>query len=95
MRCTKNPKIMGGMGFKDMKLFNQSMLGRQCWSLVVNPDSLCVEVLEGRYYPNSSFMESTLTGSCSYTWRSLMVGKILLDRGIMWLVGNGEDIQIT
>ena len=89
------PKFLGGMGFRDMKIFNQAMLGRQCWRLITEPDSLCAKVLKGRYYPKSSFLDSGPTKSCSFTWRSLMHGKSLLERGILWRVGNGEDIRIT
>jgi hypothetical protein len=89
------PKFMGGMGFRDMKLFNQAMLGRQCWQLMTEPDSLCAKVLKGRYYPKCSFIDSVPTRSSSFTWRSLMYGKSLLERSVLWRVGNGEEIRIT
>jgi hypothetical protein len=38
------PKGLGGMGFKDLRLMNQSMLDRQAWRLVANPDRLIVSV---------------------------------------------------
>lgn len=88
------PKFMGGMGFRDMKLFNQAMLGWQCWRLMVDLSSLCARALKGRYYLNGSFMDSSVTRSSSFTWRSLMHGKSLMERGILWRVGDGEDIRI-
>ena len=93
--CLTTPKFMGGMGFRDMKLFNEAMLGRQCWRLMTEPDSLCAKVLKGRYYPKCSFIDSVSTRSSSFTWRRLMYGKSLLERGILWRVGNGEEIRIT
>jgi len=88
------PKFMGGMGFRDMKIFNQAMLAKQGWRLIIEPDSLCAKVLKGRYHPKCSFLESGPTRSCSFTWRSLMFGKRLLERGILWRVGNGKEIRI-
>jgi hypothetical protein len=89
------PKSLGGMGFRDMSLFNQAMLGKQCWRLLTVTDSLCAKVLKGRYYPNGSFWSASCPRTASYTWRSLMFGKDLLSRGIRWGVGNGSTIQIT
>jgi hypothetical protein len=45
-----NPKVCGGMGFKDFTLFNKGMSEKQGWRLISNPESLCVRVLNGEYY---------------------------------------------
>jgi hypothetical protein len=43
-------KDCGGMGFRDLHLFNLALLGNQGWRLIMNPNSLCAKVLSGRYY---------------------------------------------
>ncbi|XP_039811788.1 uncharacterized mitochondrial protein AtMg00310-like [Panicum virgatum] len=74
------PKAMGGMGFRDMELFNQAMLGKQCWRILTCQDSLCSKVLKGRYFPHCDFWQAPQPRSSSYTWRSLMHGKKLLEK---------------
>jgi hypothetical protein len=88
------PKSLGGMGFRDMALFNQAMLGKQAWRLLTEPESLCAKVLKGRYFPNSSFWSASYTRTSSYTWRSIIFGKELLTQGLRWGVGTGSSIRI-
>ena len=43
------------MGFRDLKMFNLAMLGKQGWRLMTRPDSLCDKVLKGRYFHDGDF----------------------------------------
>ena len=63
------PKALGGMGFRNMVLFNQAMLGRQCWRFLTDPTSLCARVLKGRYFPHTDLWNAECPRSASYTWR--------------------------
>jgi hypothetical protein len=89
-----SPKDLGGLGFRDMEIFNQAMLGRQCWRMITEPNSLCARVLKGRYFPNGDFWTALCPRSASYTWRSIIYGRSLLERGIIWRIGNGATIRI-
>jgi ribonuclease HI len=83
----------GGMGFRDLHIFNMAMLARQGWRLLQNPDSLCCTVLKAMYYPDCSILEATPQKTMSYTWRSILRGIALLKEGIIWRVGSGESID--
>lgn len=89
------PKSVGGLGFRDFALFNKAMLGKQCWRLVTDPSSLCARVLKGRYLPDTDFLSAIKPRSASFTWRSILVGRDLLMRGIKWGIGNGDRVKIS
>jgi hypothetical protein len=90
-----SPKALGGMGFRDLTLFNQAMLGRQGWRLLTEPTSLCARVLKGRYFPHSDFWHAPKPRSSSYTWRSILFGRDLLLRGVLWGIGDGKSVKIN
>ena len=92
--CLSAPKSLGGLGFRDLVLFNQAMLGRQCWRLLTEPDYLCARVLKGRYFPNGDFWDAPKPRSSSYTWRSILFGWDLMKKGIQWNIGDGRKVKI-
>ena len=87
-------KSQGGMGFRDMRIFNQALLAKQAWRLVQRPDSMCARVLKSKYYPNGNLMDKVFTSDASPVWRGIEFGLELLKKGVVWRVGNGNSIQI-
>jgi hypothetical protein len=87
------PKYVGGMGFCDIKQFNIAMLGKQGWRLMTNPDSLCAQVLKGKYFPNGEFLTRKKKHS-SHTWRAILAGRRALELGLIKRIGNGADTNI-
>ena len=74
-------KEKGGLGFRDLHLFNLAMLARQGWRLVQNPDSLCAQVLMAKYGSSGSLLNSQEGPGISYTWRSIIRGFQALKKG--------------
>ena len=87
-------KCFGGMGFKDLSVFNDSLLCRQAWRLTRHPHSLFGRVMKAKYFPTCDFLDAPLGNSNSYSWRSIWSSKALLKEGIVWRVGNGTNINI-
>ena len=88
------PKEAGGMGFRDLHHFNLAMLAKQGWKLVHETESLVAKILKARYYPTSNFLKAHIGANPSFTWRSIMEGRDLLLKGIIWRVGTGSFIEI-
>jgi hypothetical protein len=78
----------GGMGFRDLHIFNMAMLARQSWRMLQNPDSLCCTVLKALYFPDTSILKATPKPMMSYTWCSILRGLDLLKQGVIWRVGT-------
>lgn len=53
-----NHKMAGGMGFRNFNDFNMSMVGKQVWRLVVNPEILVARLYKAQYYANGTLFEA-------------------------------------
>lgn len=76
------PKCFGGLGFKDLKAFNLAHLAKQGWKLSFKQDALVSIILKARYFKNSDFMEAKMGYNPSYTWRSIIAGREVLQLGL-------------
>lgn len=87
-------KDKGGLGFKDLEKFNQSLLAKQAARIMENPNSLVAQVLKQRYFRNNTFMESSIGSRPSFAWRSLLHGRALLQQGLVTRIGNGSSTNV-
>jgi hypothetical protein len=53
-------KNKGGLGFRDLGIFNDAMLAKQAWRLLEIPGSVCARVLLARYSKD----RDVLSASC-------------------------------
>lgn len=84
----------GGLGYKELHTFNMSMLAKQGWRLLTDPDSLCARVMRARYYPDADMLGAESKPGISYAWRSILRGIQVLKEGLVKRIGNGEDTNI-
>ena len=88
------PKNEGVMRFRDLRLFNLAMLGKQGWRLIYEKDTLHYKCFKARYFPQCQFLDATLSPNSSFVWRSLLAAMPILKSGCCWRVGNGEEIRV-
>ena len=89
-----SPKKEGGMGFRDLRSFNLTMLAKQGWSLLQDTSSLLYGCFKAKYFPQCDFLKATNCQNSSYVWKSLLVAQPILKKGCFWRVGNGASIRV-
>jgi hypothetical protein len=87
-------KEEGGIGYRDLHLFNLAMLAWQGWRIMQNPDSLCAHLLRAKYCTNNSSLQAKEGPGISYTWRSIVRGLQALQKGLIWRIGDGVQVKI-
>ena len=87
-------KDQGGMGFKDLTMFNDAMLAKLSWRLLHDDNSLFYRVFKARFFPNGTILGAKDSTSASYAWKSILKGKALILKGALWRVGDGKQIKI-
>ena len=92
--CLCKPKDFGGIGFKQLHLFNISMLGKQMWNLFIHPNSFVAKILKARYFPRSSVLDASLGSNPNFIWRSIMAAKDIVIKGSRLQIGSGQQVLI-
>jgi hypothetical protein len=84
------PKYAGGMGFREIELFNLALLARQAWRILQNPETLSAKILKAVYFPTSDFLEAGVGSHPSQVWRAIVEGRDTLKVGLIRRIGTGE-----
>ena len=87
-------KEKGWLGFKDIEKFNNSLLAKQVWRMINNPDSLCHRVFKARFFPDCSILEAKDSAMRSYAWKSILGARDVIWKGMVWRIGNGHFVRI-
>ncbi|XP_040996027.1 uncharacterized protein LOC121242200 [Juglans microcarpa x Juglans regia] len=87
-------KDMGGLGFRDLRSFNLALLSKQGWRILQNPNSLVGRVLKQKYFSKVGFLEAKVGTGPSFAWRGIHASLRLLKEGLIWRVGNGQQVNI-
>ncbi|KAA3477110.1 reverse transcriptase [Gossypium australe] len=90
-KTLRKPKGMGGLGIRDVQLFNLALLGRQVWRLISYKDSLCFKVF---IFQMVIFFKAKRVDRASFTWSSIATAAEALKDGFGWQVRNGDSINI-
>ncbi|PNY08539.1 ribonuclease H [Trifolium pratense] len=93
-RKTCKQKNQGGMGFRDIRAFNEALLAKQGWRILTEPNSLVAKILKAKYFPHGNFLQATQGKKSSYSWQSIQKASWILKKGCFWLVENGQNINI-
>ncbi|XP_048621914.1 uncharacterized protein LOC111212914 [Brassica napus] len=88
------PKAGGGLGLRDIQLFNQALLAKQAWRILTKPDSLLARILLGKYCHKKHFLDAMVPATCSHGWRSILHGRDLLKENLGKAIGNGQTTKL-
>ncbi|CAA7014099.1 unnamed protein product [Microthlaspi erraticum] len=88
-KLTKS-KRDGGLGFRDVQTFNDALLAKLSWRILMNPNCLLARVLTGKYFRQENFLETKGKASASHGWHIIMIGRDLLLKNLGKAIGNGR-----
>ncbi|KAL4369227.1 hypothetical protein GQ457_05G022040 [Hibiscus cannabinus] len=88
------PKSAGGIGFKDLHLFNIALLGKQLWRLFLSPDSLLCRTLRAKYFPDGDIFSASAPARSSFAWKGLHRAMLRLRDGFFWTLGINSQVRM-
>uniref|UniRef100_M4EYE7 Reverse transcriptase domain-containing protein n=1 Tax=Brassica campestris TaxID=3711 RepID=M4EYE7_BRACM len=88
------PKSAGGLGFREIEVFNDALLAKHTWRLLKNPSSLLGRILLNKYCHDSDLLTCSAPNSSSHGWREILAGRDIIKKGMGWNVGSGRNIKV-
>ncbi|XP_048493650.1 uncharacterized protein LOC125494124 [Beta vulgaris subsp. vulgaris] len=89
-----NPMKVGGLGIRDLRRWNTCFMAKLGWKFLTQPTKLWVQILKAKYCRGSNFLDAIPNQSQSSIWRDIFKGRELLNKGLVFNIGNGEDISL-
>lgn len=87
-------KYDGGLGFRDFKAFNLSLVEKNWWRLYSRPETLVAQVFKAVYFPRGSMWNAKRGYRPSYAWTSILRTKWVFEKGGGWRIRDGKQVHV-
>lgn len=64
-------KVKRGLGFRDLESFNTTLLVKQAWRFLHNPNSMAAVICREKYLSKTSILVAKLGSRPSMIWRRI------------------------
>lgn len=89
------PRSHGGLGVCQAREANISLLGKLVWDTMHRPDKLWVQLVRDKYMDGQGrFDLFSSSATASYGWRSISKLASALKKGMVWRIGNGQEVSL-
>lgn len=86
-------KDKGGLGLKKAKVQNLALLSKLGWHMHNGKSNLWTSVLHSKYLKKHNFSECPPKSASSHIWKGILHTRPLLEKGIKWIIGDGEYVS--
>jgi len=86
------PKREGGLGIKDIAIWNQASMLNHVWNLFSKAGSLWVAWTEANWLKGRSFWTVPIPTSCSWSWKKILKLRDIAKSFIRFKVGRGNKV---
>lgn len=62
--------------------------------MINNLDSLCHRVFKARFFPDCSILDAKESTTGSFAWKSILNARDVIQKGMVWRIGNGQNVRI-
>ncbi|KAJ1389283.1 hypothetical protein SESBI_38405 [Sesbania bispinosa] len=85
------PKKEGGLGVRESRCTNTSLLGKLVWDFIHKEDKFWVRVLKAKYLPSGSILSASRTVNASPVWNGIIKAKDAIKDGFRFRLGPGDS----
>ncbi|XP_026416236.1 uncharacterized protein LOC113311639 [Papaver somniferum] len=88
------PKEDGGLGFRDLQIFNRALLAKSAWRICTDQTSICSKYPQAKYFPNGDMFNLKKCSSTTWSWTSISSELNFIQKYSIWSISNGHSILI-
>ena len=86
------PQDLRGLGIFQMKARNFALLAKLCWGIASSQNYPWAQILISKYLTATRLSEGGRKLPTSKIWAACKEGGIIFNKGLKWVVANGEEV---
>ncbi|GJX65445.1 RNA-directed DNA polymerase, eukaryota, reverse transcriptase zinc-binding domain protein [Tanacetum coccineum] len=87
------PKEQGGLGIKNLQVWNEVLIVKQLWKVIAKKDTLWVKWVNTENLKGKSIWEITAKTNSSAGWKEMLKLRDKIRNHVLWKIGNGMSIN--
>ncbi|GKC69158.1 RNA-directed DNA polymerase, eukaryota, reverse transcriptase zinc-binding domain protein [Tanacetum coccineum] len=88
------PKDQGGLGLKDLGVWNEVLMTKHLWNVAVKKNTLWVKWIYMEKLKDKSIWEANSDTNCTVGWKNILSLRDKIRKHIRWKIGNGNSVNV-